>query len=174
MKRFFPKLTPKDISTLGLLVAITALLAIFCTVRVGTLIKIPFKFVSVFMAAVLYGPVYGGLCGAIGDLLNATLAPVGPLLPQLTALEFLCGFTYGLFFLKAELSPREYLVRTLLCGVAQFLIDMLLTTMVLTSVGYFPSFAVAFATRLPAGVLKFALQIILIRAIRPIFSKIKL
>ena len=174
MKRFFPKLTPKDIATLGLLVAVTALLAIFCTVRVGTLIKIPFKFISVFMAAVLFGPVYGGLCGAIGDLLNATLAPVGALLPQLTALEFVSGFTYGLFFLRRDLSPREYLIRTILCGVVQFLIDMFLTTMVLTSVGYFPSFEVAFSMRLPAGVLKFALQVLLIRAIRPIFGKIKL
>ncbi len=173
MKRFFPKLTPKDVATLGLLIAITVLLAIFCTVRVGTIIKIPFKFVSVFVAAVLFGPVYGGLCGAIGDLLNATLAPVGALLPQLTALEFVSGFAYGLFFLKRDLSPREYFIRTVLCGLVQFLIDMILTTAVLSSVGYFPSFGVAFATRLPAGVLKFALQVILIRAIRPIFDKIK-
>ena len=173
MKRFFPKLTPKDVATLGLLVAITALLAIFCTVRVGTLVKIPFKFISVFIAAVLFGPIYGGLCGAIGDLLNATLAPVGALLPQLTALEFLSGFAYGIFFLKRDLSSKEYLVRTILCGVVQFLIDMFLTSAVLTSVGYFPSFVVAFATRLPAGAVKFALQVILIRAIRPIFDKIK-
>lgn len=173
MKRFFPKLTPKDVATLGLLIAVTALLAIFCTVRVGTIIKIPFKFVSVFVASVLFGPIYGGICGGLGDLLNATLAPVGPLLPQLTALEFLSGFVYGIFFLKRDLSPKEYLLRTILCGLVQFLIDMLLTTAVLTSVGYFPTFAVAFATRLPAGVLKFALQVILIRAIRPIFDKIK-
>ncbi|MBR5155251.1 MAG: folate family ECF transporter S component [Clostridia bacterium] len=167
MKKFFPRLSVKDICTLGLLVAITALLSIFCTFRIGNIVKIPIKFISVFVTAVAFGPVYGGICGAVGDLLNAVLAPVGPLLPQITALEFLSGFVYGLFFLKTGYSKGEFAQRTVLCTLVQFLIDMFLTTAVLALwVGYYPDFGVAFLTRLPAGIIKAVIQFILIMACR--------
>ena len=62
-KKFFPRLCVRDLCILGLLMAITVLLSVFCTFRIGTLVKIPMKFISVFVVAAIYGPVWGGdLC----------------------------------------------------------------------------------------------------------------
>ncbi len=174
MKRFFPKLSVKDICTLGLLLAITVLLAVFGTFRIGDAIKIPTKFISVFVAAAVYGPIWGGICGAAGDLLNAVLAPVGPLLPQITLIEFLCGFTYGLFFMRSEYPRNDFAVITIICVFAQLFIDMVLTTAILTYwVGYFSDFMLAFVFRLPAGLIKAGLQMFMLIPCRSLIERIK-
>ncbi len=175
MKKFFPKLSVKDICTLGLLLSITVLLAVFGTFRIGDVVKIPTKFVSVFVAAAVFGPFWGGVCGAVGDLLNAVIAPVGPLLPQITLIEFLSGFTYGLFFMKNDqFSRNDFAVMTIICVLAQFFIDMVLTTAVLTYwVGYYSNFIFAFLLRLPAGLIKAALQIALIIPCKGLVERIK-
>lgn len=91
--------TAKDLCTLAILVAITVLLAVYGTVRVGTGIKVSFKFISVFITAALFGPLWGGVVAALADVIAFVINPVGGVfLPQITMVEFLYGFTYGLFF----------------------------------------------------------------------------
>lgn len=156
-KLFIPqKLNRKQLCTLALLVAVTVVLSVFCTIRVGNAIKIPLKFISVFLAAALFGPWYGGLVCAMGDILNAILVPVGPPIPLLTVLEFVSGFLFGLFFYAN--NEKNYILRALICTLLLFLMDMFLTTAVLTSVGYFPNFKTAFITRIVAGIIKWVLQ----------------
>ncbi len=175
MNKIFPKLSVRDICTLGLLLAITVILAIFATFRIGDAVKIPTKFVSVFVAAAAFGPFWGGICAALGDLLNAVLVPVGPLLPQITMLEFVSGFTYGLFFMKSgEYSTNDYAVRVIICVFVQMFIDMVLTTAVLTfGVHYYSSFVFAFLWRLPAGLIKAALQLVALLMLKGLVERIR-
>ncbi len=175
MKKFFPQLSVKGICTLGLLLAITVLLAVFGTFRIGDTVKIPTKFISVFVAAAAFGPVWGGICGALGDLLNAVLAPVGPLLPQITMIEFLSGFVYGLFFMKSgRYDKTEFAVRVVFCVFVQMFVDMVLTTAVLALwLGYFPGFWVGFVIRLPAGLVKAALQLCILLPCRGLVERIR-
>lgn len=158
----FPKLKLKDFCLIAMLMAITTILAIYFTFRIGDQIKIPLKFISVFLTAYMFGPWIGGLCGAVGDIFNAFLAPVGPFMPQITALEFLCGFVYGILFFNREAKGAGYFARCLICAILMFVIDMGLSTMILISVGIFPSFAVAFPIRLPAGIIKFIMQLLVL------------
>ena len=104
-----------------------------------------------FLTGALYGPVAGGLVGAAGDILNAVLVPVGPLLPQITAVEFLYGAIFGLFFFKAENNGVYYIL--------QFLIGITVTTYILVDVGYFSSFGAAVIIRLPAAIATLAMHI---------------
>lgn len=150
------KLTAKKLCMLAMLTALTALLAVYGTFRVGNLIKVPTKFISVFITAAVFGPVWGGVVGALGDVLNSFLMPVGPWLVQITAVEFVYGFVFGLFFYKRE---ARYLVRTLLCALVLTLIDLFLMSLLLTQVGYFPSVGAAIAVRFSASAIKFALYI---------------
>ncbi|MBE7031975.1 MAG: folate family ECF transporter S component [Ruminococcaceae bacterium] len=159
--RFFPSLKVRDICILGLLMAITTLLSVFCTFRLGTVVKIPLKFISVFLTAILYGPVYGGLVAAVGDIMNCILAPSGPIIPQITVIEFISGFTFGLFFLKKNLSRTDYAVRVILCAFCQLFIDMVITTTVFSLwLGWYATFTAGFIIRVPAGVIKLILHII--------------
>ena len=174
MKKFFPRLSVKDICVLGLMIAITIVLAVYCTFRVGEAIKIPMKFISIFVTAVLYGPVYGGLVAVLGDLLNCLIAPSGAFLPQITLIEFLNGFVFGIFFFKQNISPKSYIFRTVACVLILFGIDMLLTTAVLSLwVGIFPSFGVAFAARIVAGIIKAVLHFIVIFALKGYLEKMR-
>ena len=102
MKNF----TVKKTATLGILIAITVLLAIYMTFRVGNQIKIPMKFITIFITGALYGPLSAGIVAAISDLLNAFLVPVGPPLLQITLIEFIGGVVFGLFFYKTKNNKR--------------------------------------------------------------------
>ena len=162
MKEFLglKKITVKNLCTLAMLTSLTVLLAIFCTFRIGDTIKIPLKFITVFITAFSFGPVWAGVVGALGDILNSILVPVGPLLPQITIIEFLYGFIWGLFFYRN--SDKYYTVKTIICSVILTLIDLFAVSYILMSVGYFPSFTVAFTIRLPASVIKSVLYIVTI------------
>ena len=168
-KRFFPPLKVRDICILGLLIAITTLLSVFCTFRFGTVGKIPLKFISVFLTAMLYGPVYGGLVAAVGDIMNCILAPSGPIIPQITVIEFISGFTFGLFFLKQHLSRTDYTVRVIFCAFCQLFIDMVITTAVFSLwLGWYSTFLAGFIFRTPAGAIKLVLHITVLIAIYPL------
>jgi ECF transporter S component (folate family) len=156
----FPKFTVYKLCALSMLVAITAILAIFCTFRVGEAIKIPMKFISVFVASALFGPWLGGLCGALGDLINVFLVPSGAPLPLLTVLEFFVGFVYGVFFYNRTQNSKSYIFRCILCAVIIFLSDIILSTAVLLGAGYFPDFMSAIIIRLPAGIIKAIIQLV--------------
>ena len=174
MKKFFPKLSVRDICLLGLLLAITALLSIFCTFRIGTLVKIPLKFISVFVTAALYGPVWGGICAGAGDILNCLLAPVGPFVPQITALEFISGFIYGIFFFNFAQSKKSYTIRAVLCSLVQFFMAIIINTVVYTYwLGWVPDFFSALALRLPASLANFFLQIIVLISGGELISRLK-
>ena len=157
-----------------MLTAITTLLAIYCTFRIGNIIKIPFKFVSVFITGALLGPVSGGLVSVLGDILNTAIMPVGPFIPAICAIEFLNGFIFGIFFYNKSFSGKSYILRALLCVLVLFLTDTFLTPLPLIDAGYFPSYSVALITRLPAGIIKAALQFVFIIISKGYLKKFKL
>lgn len=159
-----PSVTTRTLTVLGMLTAVTALLSIVGTFRIGNIIKIPTKFVSVFVTGALFGSLWGAAVAAIGDMLNCLLAPVGPWIPLLTLLEALSGAVYGILFYKHGEGKGSYAWRTALCVAIQFLIDIILTTLVLCEAGYFASFMIALPIRLPAAILKALLQGVVLSA----------
>lgn len=152
------KLTLKSFCILSLLTAITVVLSVYCTLRIGNVIKIPFKFISVFITASLFGPLWGGTVAALGDILNVFLAPSGAWLPPITVIEFLMGAVFGIFFYNRPFSGKSYYLRTVLCILVLFLLDLFFTSLVLKYAGYFPTFYTAVAVRLPAGIIKALIQ----------------
>lgn len=174
MKKICPQLNVRDVCLLGLLMAITALLSIFCTFRIGTLVKIPLKFISVFVTAALYGPLWGGICAATGDILNAVLAPVGPFVPQITALEFVSGVLYGIFFFKEYNTKKIYIIMSLLCAAAQLFLSIVINTAVYTYwLGWFPDFLTAFALRAPASLVNFFLHLLILISSYSLLNRLK-
>ncbi|MBR3941995.1 MAG: folate family ECF transporter S component [Clostridia bacterium] len=174
MKKQIPPLTVKNLCILALLTAITALLSIFCTIRFGQFIKIPLKFISVFVTASIFGPVFAGVVAATGDILNCILAPSGAIIPQITVIEFLSGAVYGLFFFKPNLSKSNYIFRTILCVLVQFGIDMFVSTALFTYwLGWFSSFWVGFSARIVAGIIKVILQATVILMARKYIDRLR-
>ena len=58
--------------------------------------KFSFAFVPLAVCGALFGPVYGGIMGALADLLGATLFPIGPYFPGYTLNNALHGVALGM------------------------------------------------------------------------------
>ena len=76
----------KSVAILGILVAAEIIFARF-SIHTWNL-KIGFSFVPIVIAAVLYGPIAGGMVAAIGDVISAFLFPVGAYFPGFTLTAF--------------------------------------------------------------------------------------
>jgi len=86
----------RTLVTLAILVAMEIVLSRFLSISAWNT-KIGFSFIPVAVAAMLYGPVAGGMVGALGDFVGAVLFPIGAYFPGFTLTNILVGLTCGLF-----------------------------------------------------------------------------
>ena len=83
----------------GLLIAMEIVLSRFLAPQTE-FIRISFSFIPIFLAAVIFGPVWGGMVAAVSDLLGATLVLRAPVHLGITLCAFLTGLVYGLILYK--------------------------------------------------------------------------
>lgn len=117
----------KVLTTLALLVALNAVLNDGFALRFETL-KFNFGFLTVIMAAVLYGPWASMAVGALGDVLGLIVFPViGTPNPIFTIIAATNGLIYGLCLhsKKKEFSDKQLLLRS---GIAAFLVTQVMYT----------------------------------------------
>ena len=156
--------TVKDLCSLGVLIAIAVVLAVYGTVRVGSAIKISFKFIPVFITAAVFGPIWGGTVGALADILAYIVSPVGgAFLPQITMIEFMYGFTYGLFFFNMNRwDGYKSMIKIIICVIFQItVLNLWMTTKMLTPIMHM-SFNNLLVMRAVSGVINMAIQLIVI------------
>lgn len=163
------RISTKKICTLGLLTAVTVILGVFATFRVGNLMKIPMKFITVFVVGVLYGPFSAGSVAAVADLVEASKMGINPLI---TAVEFLCGFVFGACFYKAKDNKRYYL-RVLTCAFLQFLIAFFIMSNILAAMGIYAGFWAAVWMRLPQMIILFMLHTGVMYGVRRLVFSLK-
>lgn len=165
----------RDLCALALLIAITVLLGIYATVRVGSAIKIPFKFISVFITAALFGPFWGGTVGALADIIAYLLSPVGgAFIPQITMIEFLYGFVYGLFFYNmSSWGGFKTMLKIMICVIFHIVVlNLGLTTYMLMPImqmEYYPLLVM----RAPAAVINMALQLVVLAVLSKYISSFR-
>ena len=99
------KISVKMLVFLGLLVALEIVLNRFLSINAWNL-KIGFNFVPIAVGGILFGPIGGGIVGALGDFLGAILFPIGPYFPGFTVTSFLFGVVFGLFLHKKQTTPN--------------------------------------------------------------------
>ena len=86
------------------------------------------------LAGVLFGPLWGGVVGAVTDFLQAMLFPRGGYQPLFTVVAFFFGFIPGLFFRNGR--PIKFLRLLLAIACGQILASVILNTTVLVVLGY--------------------------------------
>ncbi len=116
--------------------------------------KIPMKFITVFIVGALYGPFSAGSVAAIADLIEATRMGINPMI---TAVEFLCGFIFGACFYKVKDNKRYYL-RVMVCAFLQFLIAFFVMSNILAQMGIYAGFWAAVWMRLLQMIILFVLH----------------
>lgn len=91
----------RELTLLALLVAIEIILSRFLSINAWNL-KIGFNFIPIVIAAILFGPVAGGVVAAMGDFIGAVLFPIGAYFPGFTFTAFLMGLVFGLFLHRGQ------------------------------------------------------------------------
>lgn len=146
------RITTKKICAIAMLIALTAVLGFISgKLRIGTFAKFSFNFISVYFAAILYGPLVAGLVGLAGDFVSAIGS--GPYLWWIGAIEFIYGVIFGLLFYKKDERDEKtsiFVLKAIACSAIIFAIDLFLKSFLLMRVGFAPSpLIAAVATRLP-------------------------
>ena len=72
----------------------------------GGIARLSLGIVPIAMAGAVLGPVYGGLVGAVADILGAVLFPQGAYFPGFTVTAFVQGLIPGLIVHKAFISNQ--------------------------------------------------------------------
>lgn len=75
--------------------------------------KVGLGFAATAVCAMLYGPVWAGVCAALADLVGALLFPTGAYFPGFTATAALSGVIYGLFLYKSRPNLKRCFLASL-------------------------------------------------------------
>ena len=118
------KFNTSSVVMMGMLITIEIVLSRFASISAWN-IKIGFGFVPVVVAAMLMGPVKGGIVGAVADFLGAVLFPIGAYFPGFTLTAFLTGTVYGMFLYKKQTVLRIWIA----VGINQLILSLLLNTL---------------------------------------------
>ena len=147
---FKQKFTTRTLTTLAMLIAIEVILSRFLSINAWN-IKIGFGFVPVVIAAILYGPLAGGIVGALSDF---------------TLTSFLMGMIFGLFLYKKQ----GWLQGLAAVGINQFILGLFLNTFWI-SVLYGSPYVPLLATRVFQSILLTVVQLICIQLMVPILNR---
>ena len=154
----------KKLCIIAMLMALTVVLSYLSGyMRIGTFMKFSVSFVSVYIAAALYGPLAGGFVGAGADIISCFVFPMGTLVWEITLIEGFYGIFYGLIFYRGRFFIKNIFQRVFIYSVVRFPVDLFIKTAVLSNYGYAPeNYGAALTTRM-AGclVMSIAMAVIL-------------
>jgi ECF transporter S component (folate family) len=160
------RISTQNLVQMGLLVSCEIVLSRFCSFNAWNL-KIGFAFLPVALAAILMGPVAGGIVGALGDFVGAILFPIGVYFPGFTLTAFLTGLAFGLFLCKEQTMPR--IIGAV--AVNQFILSFLLNSLWI-SVLYSAPFVPLLATRILQCAILAPVEVVVIMLMLPAVKRI--
>lgn len=118
------KFDTKTVVLMGILIAMQIILSRFMSLAAWNF-KVGFGFIPVVLAAMLLGPVKGGIVGAAADFIGAILFPIGAYFPGFTLTAFLTGMIYGIFLHKKQ-SVINIIIAV---GITEFILSLLLNSL---------------------------------------------
>lgn len=138
------------ITCIALLIALDIILTRFVSINTQFL-RIGFGMIPVAIAGAAFGPVWGGVCGAVGDLLGLMIFPSGAFFPGFTLTAALTGVIYGLCMYR---RPRKIMYAVLASIIVCIGCNLILDTIWLDIM-----YGSGFLAILPARAIKCAINI---------------
>ncbi|MCR4908513.1 MAG: folate family ECF transporter S component [Lachnospiraceae bacterium] len=158
----------KKITVCGMLLAL-CVLAGALKIPINSYVEIRFSFLSIAIAGYLFGPLYGGIVGALSDILGFIVKPTGAFFPGFTIAQAVTGVLYGLILHPKkqgnELFPAVSFPRIILAQLLVMLtVSMFLNTINL-SILYGEGFIPIFISRLARTIVMFPINLVLLSAV---------
>ncbi|MEJ6952494.1 folate family ECF transporter S component [Natronospora cellulosivora (SeqCode)] len=106
------KLSVRKLVHLSFLIALSIVLTRMLSIRIpfGGVegVRIGFGALPIIFAGVVFGPLAGGIVGAISDLIGYFINPMGAYMPHFTLTSFLTGFIPGLIIFYVFKHKKTY------------------------------------------------------------------
>ncbi|MBR6812867.1 MAG: folate family ECF transporter S component [Oscillospiraceae bacterium] len=129
------------------------------------IVKLSFGFIPLSITAILFGPVWAAVCGALADFIGAILMPFGPYVPWFTITAALSGMVYGFMLKNAEkLDNKKIIVRCLLASLVNAVVFELIINSALLMILY----GNGLLALLPARLLKTAWIVVVQTVVMPL------
>ena len=109
-------ITTKQIIFFGLFIALEVILTRFLSIQTP-IVRIGFTFVPIAASAIMFGPMFAGICAALADILGMILFPSGPFFPGFTASAFLTGAVYGFVLYGKQISIYRITIAALIVSI---------------------------------------------------------
>nr|WP_319487488.1 folate family ECF transporter S component [uncultured Caproiciproducens sp.] len=155
------------IAVCGLLIALNAVLGLL-TVVISNVLQIRFSFLTVAASGMLYGPVVGGIVGAVGDIVNYMFRPSGPFFPGFTLNAIITGFIYGLILYKKPVTIwRVLAANTIIMILVNFLLNSLWLSMM-----YGQAFLAVLSVRIVTNLILLPINVALLYTLTKFIQKL--
>jgi len=144
----------------GLLIGLNVILTRVGSIRIGSggveIIRIGFGGYPIIFAGIMFGPLAGGIVGALGDIIGMILYPMGPYMPHFTLSAALTGIIPGYIMRNCTSKECKTSFKRLLfaIGIGQIITSIILTPYFLNSL-----FGVPFFATLPSRLISQAINI---------------
>lgn len=154
------KISTRDIAYLGLLIALNVILTRTLSIRIGgggtEVVRIGFGGFPVILAGIVFGPIAGGIVGAIGDLIGMVISPMGAYMPHFTLVAALTGIIPALIIsiFKGERAKTSFWKLLLAIGIGQVITSVFLTPYFMLRL-----FSIPMVTTVPGRAITQAIQI---------------
>ncbi len=123
-------LSTRDITTIGLLIALNIVVSRYLSVPIGQIAKISFTFIVLAITGSIYGGIMGGIIAAVADVLGVLIwTPPGGAFIGFTLSAFVAGAIYGFALYQKPNSPVRIFIAVLLHTI---IVSLLMNTYWLT------------------------------------------
>ena len=141
---------------IALLIALNIVLSRFVSIKALNF-KISLTFITIVVAAYLYGYFGSIIVAFFGDLVGSLLFPIGPYNPLLSLSAVLSAIVYACFF-RREMNKKN-IVRA--CFINRFVVSMIINTIII-SIMYNLSFEATLITRFYQAIIMFIVEVLVL------------
>lgn len=168
------KLDTKTLVILAVLVAIHVVLSRLVSIQLWNEKRYSVAFISIYVAAYLFGPIYAGIMGAVSDIIGALCFPTGPYFPGFTLTTFLTGVIFGLLLSDREKMNWKYVLKTVVAVlINEWILGWLINSLWI-SILYGSPYIGLLAGRAIQEAIMTAVQIAVILVMKKIMKRIKI
>ncbi|MBZ2175710.1 folate family ECF transporter S component [Schnuerera sp. xch1] len=144
------KIRMRNIAFYALLIALNVVLTRVASIRIGgggtEIVRIGFGGLPVIFAGIIFGPLAGGIVGALGDIIGMIVSPMGPYMPHFTFTAALTGIIPGLVIrmFGEKISKTSFWKLVVAIGISQVITSIILIPLFMKIL-----FSIPFAVTLP-------------------------
>ena len=128
----------------AVLAAMSIVLGKFLQIPIGDSFRISFENLPILMASFMFGPIYGGACGIVADLLGCVLRGYA-IIPLITVASFLMGIIPGV--LTRFVFKKMNMPYVIISGMISHVICSMAVKTVALHMAYGMDYAVLIPTR---------------------------